>query len=233
VTRQAEKLATLGYQYRYYLFPSYEHYSHPVFDEWSEGAAYASQFTRERNPARVTYLRSMPFENQVERGNNGGNQLQPAATFDFDSAYWMSGLRPRDAERGVAKVDAVSLAKPQAPTLAVPEVGGPASVGQFGPWAMQGLRWTDSGGAPAAVNGFTATLTGAEAVTLDLDRMAISTAAPVTGEVTTEVPLTLSLAGGWSTAPSVLVDGAAAHGTLADGVLTIELPAGTSTLTVG
>jgi dienelactone hydrolase len=233
VTRQAEKLATLGYQYRYYLFPSYEHYSHPVVDEWSEGAAYASQFTRERNPARVTYLRSMPFENQVERGNNGGNQLQPAATFDFDSAYWMSGLRPRDAERGVAKVDAVSLARPQVPRLAVPEAGGPTSVGQSGPWAMQGLRWMDRGGAPAAVNGFTATLTGAEAVTFDLARMAISTAAPVTGEVTTEAPLTLLLLGDWSTAPQVLVDGAPVAAALVDAVLQIALPAGTSTLTVG
>lgn len=234
VTRQAEKLATLGYQYRYYVFPTYEHYGHPVNDEWAEGARYASQFTRDKNPARVTYLRSMPFENQVEQGNNDSNELR-GVQLDFDSAYWMSGLQPVDADRGVARVDAVSLAKPTAPVLTVPEAGGPASLGQLGPYAMQGLRWADNplGSAPEAVNGFTATLTGASAVGFDLARMDVSTAAPVTGEVTADAPLTLSLAGDWAAAPTVLVHGAATPASLVDGVLTVQLPAGTSSLTVG
>ena len=234
VTRQAEKLATLGYQYRYYLFPTYEHYSHPIHDEWAEGARYASEFTRDKNPARVTYLRSMPFERTVETGPDQGNPY-PGLNFDFDSAYWMSGLKPVDAQRGVAKVDAVSLAKAAAPVLTVPEAGGPASLGQLGPYAMQGLRWMADplSSTPEAVNAFTATLTGASAVAFDLARMSISTAAPVTGEVTADAPLTLSLIGDWSSVPAVLVNGAATPTTLLDGVLTVQLPAGTSWLAVG
>jgi dienelactone hydrolase len=230
VTRQAEKLAKLGYQYRYYLFPTYEHYSHPIFDEWVEGARYASQFKRDKNPSRVTYMRSMPFENIVEKGNSGSNELNTGEQFDFDSAYWMSGLEAVDPERGVAKVDAVSLAKPKPPVLTAPEAGGPASVGQFGPYAMQGLRWLDNGSAPAAANGFTATLSGAKAVGFDLARMGISTTVPVTGSVTTEKPLTLSLAGAWASLPAVT---GATSASLTDGVLTLELPAGTTNLKVG
>lgn len=229
--RQAEKLTTLGYRHRLYLFPTYEHFSHPIHDEWAEGARYASQFTRDENPARVTYLRSMPFERTVETGPDQGKPFV-GLSFDFDKAYWMSGLQPVDTERGVAKVDAVSLAKPAASPLTVPEAGGPASLGQFGPWTMNGLAWLDNpaASAPAAVNGFTATLTGASAVAFDLARMDISSAAPVTGSVTTEAPLALSLKGDWTTVPAVT---GATVTSLVDGVLTLQLPAGPSSLTVG
>jgi hypothetical protein len=97
---------------------------------------------------------------------------------------------------------------------------------------MNGLAWLKNPAAadPAATNGFTATLTGARAVGFDLTRMAISSAAPVTGTVTTEAPLTLSLTGTWTSVPTVT--GATAT-SLVDGVLTLELPAGTSNLVVG
>mgnify|MGYP000471635063 CR=1 FL=1 len=229
--RQAETLTKLGYRNRLYLFPTYEHFSHPIQDEWAEGARYASQFTRDENPARVTYLRSMPFERTVETGPDQGKPFA-GLSFDFDKAYWMSGLQPVDADRGVAKVDAVSLAKPEAAPLPVPEAGGPASLGQLGPYTMNGLAWLENpvASAPAAVNGFTATLTGATAVSFDLARMAISTAAPVTGDVTTEAPLALSLKGDWTSVPAVT---GATVTALVDGVLTLQLPAGTSSLTVG
>lgn len=228
--RQAEKLTKLGYRNRFYAFPTYEHFSHPILDEWVEGARYASQFTRDANPSRVTYLRSMPFERTVETGPDQGNTFL-GLSFDFDKAYWMSGLTPVDPERGVAKVDAVSLAKPAAPILTVPEAGGPASVGQFGPYTMSGLAWrpNPAASAPAAVNGFTATLTGASAVAFDLARMDIRSTALVSGTVTTQAPLTLSLAGAWTSVPAVT--GATFVG-LVDGVLTLSLPAGTSTMTV-
>ena len=128
-------------------------------------------------------------------------------------------------------MDAVSLAKPAAPVLTVPEAGGPASLGQFGPYAMQGLRWQPTPlAAPAAANGFTATLTGAKAVAFDLARMAISTGKAVTGTVTADAPLTLSLKGDWASVPTVT---GASVTSFADGVLTLQLPAGTSNLVVG
>jgi dienelactone hydrolase len=234
VTRQAEQLARLGYQYRYYVFPTYEHFTHPIADEWAEGARYSQRFTRDRDPARVTYKRSMPFERTVETGPNQADKF-PGLSFDFDRAYWMSGLTPVDPDKGVATVDVTTLAKPEAPKLVVPEAGGPASEGQLGPWTMQGQRpVTDpTKRAPAAVNGFTAALTGASAVQLDLARMRISSERPVTGTVTTDAPLALRLAGTWTSLPTVTAGGTSLPAALAGGVLTVQVPAGTTALTVG
>lgn len=87
--------------------------------------------------------------------------------------------------------------------------------------------------APAAVNGFTAELTGASGVQLDLARMRIATDRPVTATVSTDAPLALRLAGAWRSAPVVTVGGSAVPATLADGVLTVQLPAGVAQLQVG
>jgi hypothetical protein len=233
VVRQVQKLRDLGYQYRFYAFPNYEHYSHPIHDEWKEGATYANSFVRDPNPAHVTYLRSMPFEHTVETGPNQDAKVT-GIDFAFDSAYWMSGLEPVDATAGTASVDAVSLAIGEAPRLTVPEAGGPASVGQTGPWVMEGQRWLDDPLAevPATTNGFTATLSGARAVTFDLNRMKVSSTSTVTGNVTTTAALTLSLSGAWLTLPTVTVGGQPLPATLTDGVLTVALPAGTSALTI-
>ena len=66
VTRQVERLVQLGYRHRYYLFPHQEHYGPPITDEWAEGAPYMHTFARPREPARVTYIRDMPFERATE-----------------------------------------------------------------------------------------------------------------------------------------------------------------------
>jgi hypothetical protein len=234
VVRQVQKLQDLGYRYRFYAFPDYEHYSHPIHDEWVEGASYASQFVRDPNPARVTYLRSMPFERTVETGPNQDAKVQ-GIDFSFDKAYWMSGLEPVDAVNGSAQVDAVSLAIGEAPVVKVPEAGGPASLGQTGPWAMEGQAWLADplASAPAKTNGFTATLSGARAVTFDLARMKVDTTRAVTGTVTTAAPLTLSLAGAWTSVPTVTVGSTAVAATLVDGVLSFALPAGASAVVVG
>lgn len=196
VTRQVEELVNLGYRHRYYLFPTYEHYTHPVVDEWAEGARYLSQFTRDPNPARVTYVRDMPFERTVESGPNQGDGVTEAS-FAFDSAYWMSGLTPADAENGVASFDGRSLALPSAPTLTVPEAGGPSSVGQVGPYTMTGLAWLADPLAAAAspVNGFELTLTGVSSVTLDAERMGLDMSKPLVTKVTTDRPVEVRVGG--------------------------------------
>jgi pimeloyl-ACP methyl ester carboxylesterase len=194
VTRQAEELVNLGYRHRYYLFPTYEHYSHPVVDEWAEGVRYMHQFTRDPNPARVTYIRDMPFERSVESGPNQQDNVVEGS-FDFDHAYWMSELTPADGVNGVARFDGTSLARPAAQTVTVPEAGGPASLSQVGPYAMTGLAWLTNplSAAPAKVNGFQLALSGASAVRLDLARMGIDAAQPISATVTTDTPLELRL----------------------------------------
>jgi pimeloyl-ACP methyl ester carboxylesterase len=230
VTRQVEQLVTLGYRHRYLLFPTYEHYSHPVVDEWGAGAATFDQYVRDPNPARVTYRRAMPFERAVEEIGADGLGLQ----FSFDRAYWMSELTPVDAAAGTARFDGRSLAIADPAVLAVPDAGGPAMPGQTGPYAMTGLSWlpVPAAAPPPPVNGFDVTLTGASAVRLDLARMAIAVARPLTGRVTADAPLQLRLAGTWARTPVVTIGGLPARVALVGGVLSIPVPAGTTSIQV-
>jgi pimeloyl-ACP methyl ester carboxylesterase len=229
VTRQAEELARLGYRYRYYLFPNYEHYSHPIVDEWAEGGRYLHSFRRVKNPKRVTYRRDMPFERAVEEVQAEDLGLD----FTFDHAYWMSELTPADPEAGVARFNGASLAIPAHLGAAVPEAGGPASPGQTGPYAMTGLGRLGLPVAGAATsNGFEAELSGATAVRLDLTRMRVRTDRAVQGTITTDTPLELRLAAAWPAAPTVSVNGQSVGTTLAGGVLSVPLPKGVSKLVV-
>ncbi len=195
VTRQVERLVQLGYRHRYYLFPAQEHYGPPITDEWSEGAQYMHRFERPRNPARVTYIRDMPFERATETIQSDGVPL----SFSFDRAYWMSRLEPADPEAGVATFDGTSAAISEQPHTAVPEAGGPAAIGQTGPFVMTGMQWLTglAGEAPAPANDFTATLTGARGVRLNLERMGIDVTKPATATIETDTPLVLELRADW------------------------------------
>jgi hypothetical protein len=234
VTRQVERLVELGYRHRYYVFPTYEHYSHPVVDEWLEGARYVHGFVRDPNPSRVTYVRDMPFERSVE---TGPSQERPVSglSFDFDRAYWMSELTPADPTDGVATFDGTTFGRGAGDPLLLPEAGGPASVGQAGPYAMTGLGWLPDPLAQAPPrNGFALDLTGATGVRVDLPRMGLSTTTPLTATVDTEHPLQLRLAGPWGVRPSVRIDGVTTSVARPHrGVLTVTIPAGSHELVVG
>jgi hypothetical protein len=234
VVAQMNKVRDLGYRYRLYMFPAAEHYTHPILDEWQEAARYLFYFKRDPNPAHVTYVRDMPFEQAVGNGPDLRTGHTAGLTFALDHAYWMSELTARDATNGRAKFDGSSLAITDPTHLALPEAGGPASPGQFLPYVMTGQQWiadpTAKASAPA--NAFTSTLTGASAVRLDLARMRVDTGKAVTGTVTTDGPLTLRLAGGWTTTPAVTVDGVPVGATLAGGVLSVPVPTGTHTVVV-
>ena len=229
VTRQVEELVRLGYRHRYFLFPTYEHYSHPIVDEWGAGADWFDRFVLDPNPARVTYRRDMPFERAVEEVRAEGLGLQ----FDFDHAYWMSELTPVDLEAGVARFDGRSLAIAAPTTVAAPDAGGPAIPGQTGPYVMTGMQWLGLPTATPVTNGFDVSLTGASAVRLDLARMAVASNEPITGRIVTDAPLSLRLDGDWTRVPSVVVGGLpVAVAVDADGVLTVPVAAGTSTVVI-
>jgi hypothetical protein len=191
VTMMVKKLQDLGYRYRYYLFEGQEHYGPPAVDQWTEGADYLHKFVRNPNPAQVTYIRSMVFENAIERVN------RPAGAdidFDLSHAYWMSGLEPVNEKDGMARFDGTSLGLPQVPHSTFPEADGGAKTGNGAPFTMAGQAWReDPAATPATSNGFEITLSGAKAVTLDLDRMKLSLRKPLTGKVTTDAPLELTL----------------------------------------
>jgi hypothetical protein len=211
VTMMVKKLQDLGYRYRYYLFEGQEHYGPPAVDQWAEEANYLHQFVRNPNPAQVTYIRSMVFENAIERVNRPAGA---SIDFDLSHAYWMSGLEATDPVKGMARFDGTSLGLPDPPHTTQPEADSGPKTGNGAPFTMAGQRWNiDPGAAPATSNGFDITLSGAKAVTLDLDRMKLSLDKPLTGKVTTSAPLTLTLKSG-------------------DDERVVEVPAGTHTLSL-
>ena len=211
VVRQHERLTELGYRNRLYLFHAQEHFGPPVWDQWGEGARYMHRFAIPETPARVTHVRDMPFERATERVNSGGMTLD----FDFGRQHWLRALEPVDAEAGRPTFDGVTKAVPATDPLLVPEAGGPASTVNAGPYTMTGLAWEQNPLAklPVKENAFTATLTGARAATLDLLDMGMAAKTLVTGTVTTDQPLTLTLLG---------------HG---DKTIVKTVPAGTTTVT--
>jgi pimeloyl-ACP methyl ester carboxylesterase len=234
VVAQMNRVRDLGYRYRLYLFPAAEHYTHPVLDEWEEAARYLFSQKRNPNPAHVTYVRDMPFEDAVGNGPDLRTGNRAGLSFPLDHAYWMSELTPRPTSVQ-AHFDGTSLAIADPAHLALPDAGGPASAGQNLPYVMTGQQWVadPTAKAPVLSNAFTATLTGASAVRLDLAAMKVDVAKPVKGTVTSDGVLTLRLSGPWATAPVVTVDGLPAAATLSGGVLSISVPAGTHTLGVG
>jgi hypothetical protein len=173
----------------------------------------------------------MPMERAVEEVNSGGVPL----SFDFDSAFWVSGLSPVDPARGVARVDARSLAIPAPAHDVVPEVVPPVSAEQTDPSVEEGQAWAPRAGSEAAPrNAFEATLTGARAVRLDLARMRIAVTRRIDGSVSTDAPLRLELLGQWTGPVRVSVDGSdALVERLGKGVIAISVPAGKHSVIVG
>lgn len=186
IVRQAERFVQLGYRHRLYLFHTQEHYGPPVWDQWGEGSRYMHRFRRPERPGRITHVRDMAFERAIERGG---------FDFDFGRNRWLRALEPTDAGR--AAFDGRSLALPETDPVLVPEAGGPASTDQTGPYTMTGLAWERHPLAtlPARRNAFQATLAGARAATLDPAGMGLDTLVPITGTVTTDTALELTLEG--------------------------------------
>jgi pimeloyl-ACP methyl ester carboxylesterase len=230
-TKQMQQMHDLGFRYRYYVFPHEEHYGPPVFDQWAEGVKYEHQFVRDPNPPRLTYIRSMPMEHAVETVSSDKVPLN----FDFDHAYWMSDLQPVDPARGVARVDAHSLAMPEPAHDAVPDVVPPVSVDQTDPSVEEGQKWVAHPGTEApARNGFVAALTGASRVRFDLRRMRIAAGRPVAGDITTGAPWRLELLGNWPAELSARLDGAdLAVERVAPAEIAISIPAGHHALAIG
>jgi pimeloyl-ACP methyl ester carboxylesterase len=230
VARQAQRLQELGYRYRFYTYPGYEHYSHPIVDQWAEQANYMHSFVSPENPSRVTYIRDMPFERATESVQSNGIPLD----FSFDSAYWMSKLTATDEMNGQASFDAVSFGIPEQPHTNVPEAAGPASLGSTGPFVMAGQTWipTPTSVLPPSENRFSVRVSQARLVQLDLDRMQLNVAQPITATVDTGDALELQLAGSWTSSPLVLVDDVKVPVEIVDGVASIQLAPGVHSLKI-
>lgn len=228
VVRMASRFTELGYRNRLYLFPGQDHYSPLLLDEYAAAARYLDRFRRDPNPARVTYKVWPALERAVETVSTPSGVTLDYA---FDGAYWVGGLAIRSgdaADPATAGVfDGITFGRGVPEIVGVPEAGVVAP-GQSAPFLMQGLRWLYTGRF-AASNAATLTLTNIATAQLDVIRMGLSPAAPLTLSVETDGPVTLRLAATWTTAPTVT---GASSSSYAAGLLTIAVAGGAHTITI-
>lgn len=228
VTRMAARFTELGYRNRLYLLLGQEHYSPLIVDEWSDPARYLDSFTRDSNPAHVTYKVWPALEHQVETV-----AVPEGTTLDyaFDGAYWVDELTIRTGDplspATTGLFDGITHGRGVPAVLGVPEAS-VAAVGHTAPFVMTGLSWLGTG-ASSPANAFEATLTNIATARLDIARMGLGTSAPIGATITTDGASVIRLAGTWLAPPTVT--GAAA--TYAGGVLEITIASsGTHAITI-
>lgn len=239
VQRMAAKFAELGYQYRFYRFLGYEHYTQAIVDEWKEGARYLDQQVREEDPARVVYKRIPALEHAIETFESRGADID----LDTDGAYWLTDLQPRivDLEDPQVHVlaDVTSHAMPDE-HLTVP-IAGAAALGHSTPYVMDGLAWTGLAcipeapcpGSPATANGFDATFTNADRAAIDLARMGLDDRSAIDATVTVDGVTTVALEGDYSDGSTVTCGCGFSATTIEDGSLAITFEdAGTHEVTI-
>src|SRR5258708_14279841 len=210
--------------------------------EWMNGMVdceFQDMATHSRlaDPARVVYSVNPNFE--FDHPTTGLHVVHTGA-------YWVSGLKPRDPaarnptvngleadHSATSSIDVTSLARADRSVQGAPVTGqgenisagadfcGPNSVLLTNAiWAMRG-RALSAGPPQPTRNALTVTMTRLSDVVLDLSRMRISTAKPVTITVTGDGPGTLSLRGSWPAGGAVDVtrDGAPMSSAYVDGGL--------------
>ena len=142
----ADTLTSLGYPFRYWEWPNRTHdpKMHGLSTDVSD--PFLGNSRRERSPASVTYVqdRAMQSPGQV-----------------YDRAYWLSAMHLAAGQR-FGRVDAVSGRGSAYGTRPVAGSG----ADEAGTWTMRGLDAVRA--APSGRNELTLTLSGIEALTVDL-----------------------------------------------------------------
>jgi dienelactone hydrolase len=209
----ADTLAALGYRYRLHLFPADNHFSPGLVDRWDPAVDYLAGSPRlDPDPPRVTFVRDMAFEHDVDEARYSDEADVPAGGHGlrFDRAYWMCGLTATDTEHGVAGVDVRSLAIPAREVTAFPERGVGASPD---PFAWEGRRW-EAGRRRRLANRIDLTAHGTAALCLDTTRMRLDAHRRISIATVSDSPFDLRLR------------------SASAGTRTIRIPRGRSTIVV-
>jgi hypothetical protein len=208
--RMGLRLLELGYRYDMTTFLGYEHFTQAIVDEWADGAVYLNRFTRKANPREVTYKIVPALVNAVNTITADGVQFN----FRPDGAYWMDGLRVRDADvqdpEQFGQIDAVSEAIAAPVTIPVPRTGeinpGAQPLPQVStpvfspgyhstPYVRHGLEWQETGSNTPTANRFSATLRRLDRASFDLARMRIDPMQRADGRIASDGPVTLTFTG--------------------------------------
>jgi dienelactone hydrolase len=235
----AARWEELGYDYQYGLFPRRTHefftpYVNTLYHQLLDGCTVGEVpgcdrsldppvgRVRDENPARVVY-KAVPFQWRDELSDK----------LRFDGAYWVDGMVPRKAELAddYARIDVSSRRLAAKRRAQVQEWGTTApEVRTFGPtgepYKFKGRGWAVV--AAEVSNGFDAVLHNLDAVTLDVGRMALSTAEPIVMTATGDGTTIVTLAdGGWSDGTVVEVrrgGEAVASATASGGAVSLAVP---------
>ncbi|MFL6624650.1 MAG: alpha/beta hydrolase-fold protein [Sulfurifustis sp.] len=182
---QAQRFDQLGYRYEFDSFTTGEHLTLALNDQYEPSAAFLGDARVDRDPAHVTYVVNprMDF---------------PDAGLVGDHAYWLSGLRLRDASgdapRGTIDVFSHGFGVGDAPPLPTQTGAGLLTGGNLGALAFvsQSKAW---GAAPVqlAANRLDITARNIAAVVVHVDRARVG--CDVVLNVDTDGPLTVTLQG--------------------------------------
>ena len=184
-TAQAQTFDDLGYRYIWDLFTTSDHFALAVNDEFGPAADFLGAATVKRNPAHVSYV----VNPKMDFANVGTVA---------DHAYWLSGLRLRDAssDDAIGKVDAISHAFGKGdPTPSATQLGGGTLTGgNLGPLAYteESKSWGDAPDAQKR-DRLDLDLTNLDRVVVHTDRAKLSCDPDL--DVTTDGPVTVVLAG--------------------------------------
>jgi len=99
----ADELDSLGYRYRWLLYPTEDHVAFELQDGFADAAAYMGHDTVVTRPGRITF-RWNASENNSEYG------------YGITGAYWLKGLTARTAAAD-SVIDATSSGDPDAPVI--------------------------------------------------------------------------------------------------------------------
>jgi poly(3-hydroxybutyrate) depolymerase len=205
VQRMAATFADHGYEYRFYRFPGYEHFTQAIVDQWTEGADYLDRHVRDETPPEVTYKRVPALETAIETLN----QREADIDLDTDGAYWVDDVQLRAVDTTDptvhGQVDARSHAIPNR-AVTTPEAGA-ASPSHDTPYVMDGLAHTPVACESDVVcplvdpvaNRLTVDLANVASASVHAEDARLDTTdTPLAVELATDGSATLTLAGDWT-----------------------------------
>jgi hypothetical protein len=173
-------LTAAGLRFTERLFPAADHLTLATNDEYGPGAAYLGEVRVDRDPAHVAYVVD-PVEDSA------------AAAAVGDHAYWVSGLRLRDAKKtGTFDVRSKAFGVGDAPVLPVASSEGTLDGGAHGPMAYHERRQAWGGEPPAtAQDALVVRSANVAGATIDARRARVSCAPRI--ELTGDGPVDLQI----------------------------------------
>lgn len=179
----AQALDSAGYRYELDVFAPGDHLTLAINDQYAPAAEFLGTSQVDPNPPHVTYVVDPALD-------------YPTLGFVADHAYWLSGLRNRDSSKPLGTIDVFSHGfGPGDPAASATQQGTGTLTGGTIPAIAYTSQFKTWGPPPtiAAADQLDVSASNVSTVTIDVNRARVD--CNVTLRVTTDGPLTVSLAG--------------------------------------